>query len=313
MANLTSLVTFDCVGDPCSVGIRWQKWRRALKIYLDAANINEPEKQRATLLHLGGISLQKIYYNLPGDDNEIDIDGNSDRKVNDFFAPKQSKRYERHLFRKLKQEPGEKFEAFIIRLRHQASKCQFNEIDESIIDQILEKGFSNELRKKIRASRDNISLQDTIREANALETVERQMSVFAEKPSTSVSDDINQIKSRRSRRPRQRKCTRCGWSEDNRNHKCPALEVICHKCNFKAMGKRSRNSSSESSSDERDNKRVLKELHCLKKKLKKIERRDKCSYPSHSPVNTSRVVEMTDLRLWRHLLTLDGIMMGDYE
>nr|CAI5818059.1 unnamed protein product [Callosobruchus analis] len=37
-----------------------------MKIYLDAAYINEPEKQRATLLHLGGISLQEIYYNLPG-------------------------------------------------------------------------------------------------------------------------------------------------------------------------------------------------------------------------------------------------------
>nr|CAI5858972.1 unnamed protein product [Callosobruchus analis] len=237
MANLTSLEPFDCVGDPCSVGTRWQKWRRALNIYLDAANINEPEKQRATLLHLGGISLQEIFYNLPGDDTEIDIVGNvytrAIEKLNDFFAPKQSKRYERHLFRKLKQEPGEKFEAFIIRLRHQASKCQFNEIDESIIDQILEKGSSNELRKKILASGDNMTLQDTIREANALETVERQMSVFTEKPSTSMSDDINHIKSRMSRRPRQQKCTRCGSSEDNRSHKCPALEVICHKCNFK--------------------------------------------------------------------------------
>nr|CAI5848076.1 unnamed protein product [Callosobruchus analis] len=191
-----------------------------MKIYLDAAYINEPEKQRATLLHLGGISLQEIYYNLPGDDTEIDIDGNvytrAIEKLNDFFAPKQSKRYERHLFRKLKQEPGEKFEAFIIRLRHQASKCS-----------------SNELRKKILASGDNMTLQDIIREANALETVEGQMSVFAEKPSTSVSDDINQIKSRSSRRPWQQKCTRCGSSEDNRNHKWPALEVICHKCNFK--------------------------------------------------------------------------------
>nr|CAI5839456.1 unnamed protein product [Callosobruchus analis] len=80
-------------------------------------------------------------------------------------------------------------------------------------------------------SGDNMTLQDTIREANALETVERQMSVFAEKSSTSVSDDINQIKSRSSRRTRQQKCTRCGSSEDKRNHKCPALEVICHKCN----------------------------------------------------------------------------------
>nr|CAI5835063.1 unnamed protein product [Callosobruchus analis] len=208
-----------------------------MKIYLDAAYINEPEKQRATLLHLGGISLQEIYYNLPGDDTEIDIDGNvytrAIEKLNDFFAPKQSKRYERHLFRKLKQEPGEKFEAFIIRLRHQASKCQLTEIDESIIDQILEKGSSNELRKKILASGDNMTLQDIIREANALETVEGQMSVFAEKPSTSVSDDINQIKSRSSRRPWQQKCTRCGSSEDNRNHKWPALEVICHKYNFK--------------------------------------------------------------------------------
>nr|CAH7714197.1 unnamed protein product [Callosobruchus chinensis] len=76
-----------------------------------------------------------------------------------------------------------------------------------------------------------MTLQDTVREANALETVERQISVVTKKLSTSVLDHTNQINSRKSRRPKQQDCTRSG--EDSRSHKCLAVEVICHRCNFK--------------------------------------------------------------------------------
>lgn len=63
---LTTLNHFDCEGDTTSVCTRWKKWKRALEIYLLAANIDSPNKKRATLLHIGGLALQEIYYNLPG-------------------------------------------------------------------------------------------------------------------------------------------------------------------------------------------------------------------------------------------------------
>src|SRR5436190_9827865 len=100
---LANLNGFDCDGDPTSVGIRWEKWKRALEIYLLALNIDNPLKKRATLLHTGGLPLQEIYYNIPGahiDEAEgIDVYKIALDKLDGYFSPKQSKNYERHLFR----------------------------------------------------------------------------------------------------------------------------------------------------------------------------------------------------------------------
>lgn len=65
-SQLSALEAFDCDGDPTSLGQRWERWKRALEVYLLAAGTDQPLKKRATLLHVGGLGLQDIYYNLPG-------------------------------------------------------------------------------------------------------------------------------------------------------------------------------------------------------------------------------------------------------
>jgi len=141
--------------------VRMRKWKRTLQIFLIAANIKDEEAKRATLLHTGGLGLQEIFYNIPGAQEsggenekvfEIAI-----QKLDEYFAPKQNKIYERHIFRLMKQEDGEKFEKFVVRLRNQAEKCKFSDTNEHIIDQITEKCNTKALRKKILliAGRDN--------------------------------------------------------------------------------------------------------------------------------------------------------------
>ncbi|CAH2089445.1 unnamed protein product [Euphydryas editha] len=131
-------------------------------------------KKRATLLLLGGPGLQEIVYNLPGayeenSTNESQAFNTVIEKLDEYFLPKQNKIYERHLFRQIKQDEGEKFEKFVVKLRDQARKCKFNSPDEHIIDQIVEKCFSSELRKKILTLGDTVTLDKIITEANTLE------------------------------------------------------------------------------------------------------------------------------------------------
>lgn len=140
MSLTLTLDKFDCEGEPTSVGIRWERWKRALLIYLEASNIEKGEKKRASLLHFGGFELQEVFYNIPGANVKATVDVDvfevAISKLDAYFAPKQSRIYERHIFRLLKQEPNEKFEKFVVRLRQQADKCQFKERDENIIDQV---------------------------------------------------------------------------------------------------------------------------------------------------------------------------------
>ncbi|XP_056642618.1 uncharacterized protein LOC130449008 [Diorhabda sublineata] len=211
----------------------------ALQIYLDAASINDPKKRKATLLYFGGLSLQEIFYNLPGanadvpDENGRDIFEIAITKLDEYFSPKQSKVYERHLFRLLKQESGEKYEKFLVRLRHQVVKCQFQAVEEQLIDQITEKCASVDLRKKILAAGEVITLDQIILEANTLETIERQLSGFNEKPSPSSLQTLNAVYTKRKQRTTiSRDCSRCGSTEAVHNN-CPAINITCHKCKFR--------------------------------------------------------------------------------
>lgn len=118
MSQLPTIETFDCDGDPTSLGHRWQKWKRGLKNYLLALGIDLPLKKRAILLHTGGLGLQDIYYNLPGahveEGDSNDVFESAIKILDEYFSPKQSFVYERHVFRLMKQEPDEKFEKFLV-------------------------------------------------------------------------------------------------------------------------------------------------------------------------------------------------------
>ncbi|XP_060806004.1 uncharacterized protein K02A2.6-like [Amyelois transitella] len=235
------LEKFDCEGESTSVSVRWERWKRALSIYLDAAGIDTSQKKKASLLHFGGLELQEVFYNIPDTStDDTDVFKAAINKLDAYFAPKQSKVYERHLFRLITQESNEKFEKFLVRLRQQADKCQFKDKDEQIIDQITEKCSLKELRKKILQTGDSITLDTIIFEANALEAVNRQLEDFGKE--TNKSQEVNKVdlKGTRStggnykKRRSNIECSRCG----NRNHgsqdsKCPAKDKNCLKCGLK--------------------------------------------------------------------------------
>ncbi|XP_049886606.1 uncharacterized protein LOC126381111 [Pectinophora gossypiella] len=241
MSSSLTLEKFDCEGDPTSVGARWERWKRALDIYLHASSIEQGEKKRSSLLHFGGFELQEIFYNIPGANVEaaegVDVYSVAIAKLDAYFAPKQSKVYERHLFRLIKQEPDEKFEKFILRLRQQADKCQFQDKNDNIIDQITEKCAQTELRKKILQIGDEITLDKIISEANTLEAVNKQMEGFNNKNNT--EQGINKIDSRSKRTFNNNKihrtgCGRCGNPKHlSHDARCPAKEKDCLKCGLK--------------------------------------------------------------------------------
>lgn len=89
-------------------------------------------------------------------DEVVDVYKVALNKLNEYFSPKQSRVYERHLFTLIKQEEGEKFEKFLLKLRNQANKCKFTNIEEHLIDQIVEKCNSPKLRKKVLSTGDTI-------------------------------------------------------------------------------------------------------------------------------------------------------------
>lgn len=103
-----TLEKFDCDGDPTSLVARWERWKRALQIYLLAASIENNEKKKACLLHFGGQELQEVFFNIPdGSNNQeetSDVFKSAIEKLDTYFAPKQSKVYEKLVKRDIIEE-----------------------------------------------------------------------------------------------------------------------------------------------------------------------------------------------------------------
>lgn len=246
MSNTTlpALEKLDLEGDGASVGHRWEKWKRSLNLYLETTDIKCSVKKRATLLLLGGQDLQEVFYNLPGANAEsaegTDVFQIAVEKLDDYFIPKQSKVYERHVFRLIKQEESEKFEKYLVKLRKQAGKCQFDKPDEHLIDQIAEKCYSTDLRKKILTIGDGITLDKIITEANTLEVVKQQLEEYEGK---SKKQDLNAIahksgkfkqtkpETKESQDTKKKGCNRCGnFRHESYDTNCPARGKKCHLC-----------------------------------------------------------------------------------
>lgn len=241
MSNiLPALEKLELEGDSASVGLRWEKWKRSLNIYLEATEVKCPIKKRATLLLFGGSGLQEIFYNLPGANAEpiegTDVFEIAITKLNEYFAPKQCKVYERHIFRLLGQEEGEKFEKFLIRLRNQVEKCGYDKPEEHLIDQITEKCISMELRKKILIIGDSITLEKIITEANTLEVVNNQLEDYEHKLKNQdvnavTNSETSKSEERRNRVEMDKGCGRCGsYRHVSQDIKCPAKGEKCHGC-----------------------------------------------------------------------------------
>lgn len=61
MANIPLLENFDCDGEASSVGLRWQKWKRALRIYLPAASVEDPRKKKDYLVAFWELGYKTLY------------------------------------------------------------------------------------------------------------------------------------------------------------------------------------------------------------------------------------------------------------
>lgn len=101
--------------DKASIRGEWEKRLRSLELYLAAEEISDKKKKRDKLLHLGGIQLQEVAFNLYGAVETDDPQQGKDiykvlvEKLTEYFSPKRNSVFERHIFRSLKPNEGETF------------------------------------------------------------------------------------------------------------------------------------------------------------------------------------------------------------
>ena len=246
---------FSVSQDPASAASRWKKWVRTFQFYLDATGIAYPRQKKALLMHSVGPEVQDIADTLVTEDNPLDTVEATLEALATYFAPQMNIRYERVLFRKIRQESGETTDTFVTRLRKLAETCEFLDADDAILDQVIEKCYSSQLRRKALQDKD-LTLDKLLQLARAMEAANRQANfiegnegnkqvnkVQHDKPARKTYNSNTNRQSKpevkkpkstenRTNEPKAQSCGRCGSTKHTYYdlQKCPAKDKKCLSC-----------------------------------------------------------------------------------
>lgn len=256
-----SLAPFDATVDSQDLRREWKEWLRAFELEMEMQNVFTQHEKFVRLLSFGGRGLQRIFYNLkpvpeeiipevvpvpmrPPEDPEYD---NAIKRLDKFFVGKVNDRVELEIFRSLRQKPDESFKHYLLRLRTQAARCEFNEReDKEILQQISMAAKDEKVRDK---GLENIMDLDALTNyANNREILIQQK----EKTKPFVAEEVlatskhrgsgwsaGPSRSRGDSKPRGRfgtsrprvVCTRCGsWNHDSNSNSCTARGLRCRQC-----------------------------------------------------------------------------------
>lgn len=169
-----------------------------MEAYFDSENIDSQYVRRSKLLYLGGSDLRDIYDNLPegGQVSHVLSDppyyDAAIAKLDSHFEPFRRRTYERHQFRQIAQKPSERFSDFVLRLRAQVKRCEYEKSDEMILDQIVEKCASGKLRQKMLKK--DMTLEEVEAIGTSMEESEKKLKEF---DTAKVTEDVNRV----SRKP----------------------------------------------------------------------------------------------------------------
>jgi hypothetical protein len=130
---------FVISGDSSSVAERWKKWKQAFGFYIVATGVTAANQKKAVLLHVAGPEVQEVFGTL-GLPDTATVEQVLDC-LDGYFAPKRNFRYERFVFRQIEQGPAETVDAFVTRLKKAASTCDFTDVEDVIIDQVISRCF----------------------------------------------------------------------------------------------------------------------------------------------------------------------------
>ena len=118
--DLAPLAPFNCA-EPS----KWDSWKRSFEYYIQAWDIASESRQIALLLHVGGLELQEVFHSVVAPGVKIETLKEAYDVFDKQFLPKRNVIYERHVFRKETQRPGEPVDVFATRLRGLVRTCEY--------------------------------------------------------------------------------------------------------------------------------------------------------------------------------------------
>lgn len=212
---------------------RWERWLKRFDIYSSAVKLcqESPEVQRSIFLCVAGPEVLDLTENLVEDTGLIDPYLRARKAVGEYFRPCRNRHFERHLFMNIIQESGEAIDAFVARLRHAGAACEFPSVDERVLEQVIERCHSAQLRKKLLGKGNDLVLASALTMARAFESVNAQSLAMEKRSFASTSGPPATCAVLANTTDSSvRKCLFCNRTHPFKKELCPALNTTCRSC-----------------------------------------------------------------------------------
>ncbi|XP_068675519.1 uncharacterized protein [Montipora foliosa] len=231
----------------------WKHWLEAFENYRIATKLNKEEDtvQRATLLHLAGMGVQRLLSGLPGNKEKYE---DVTAALTAHFRSKKNKWAERYRYRKRAQKENETLDTFIAELRVLSPSCDFREtVEDNILGQVIEKCYDGYLREKRLLQGDTLTLEKAQTLGRAIENAKKDTLLLGGEKSQSFPEksDMNQInkydKTPTLSKAKTKSCFRCGRDDDLANddkgaecRKCKKIGLYAKYCRWSGAEKEDR-------------------------------------------------------------------------
>ena len=250
---------------------KWKKFLLAWNNYSLATKLNTEDEavQVATLLTVIGEPARDVFstfqFTTEADKQKIQP---VLTKFQEYCEPRRNIPFERYLFNKRIQEPGETYDQYLTELRKIAEGCEFDNItpDEILRDRLVFGIRDNKVRERLLRE-SGLSLKKTDEICRASESMQKQMKIVRDKldlPVNAVSKDKYQKKTGKRVTKGNKECGNCGQRHDtSRRENCPAYMKECRQCGKLSHWARKCRSSKHSSGVKAVKEEDLSEEECF--------------------------------------------------
>ena len=215
----------------------WKMWKQDFKIFLQATEADNKSNlvKSSILLHCIGKPCREVYNTFPFGENEnMDYDVII-AKFDEHFAPRKNLTFIRFTFLTARQQEDEKFDEYYTRLRKLSENCEFQNLRDSLIKDLIIIGIRDKRIQEKLLRVNDITLEQVLDNCRAFEASKIQTKFLQKADSNSSQHtadhsgiNINQVKTSQNKDDHIHKCKFCSGSHPRGS--CPAYSRTCNKC-----------------------------------------------------------------------------------
>ena len=222
---------FTVEDDHIATGDKWEEWLEELEWEMRFFRISEAGDKKDAVLIYEGTEIRKLNESLQ-DPMEGDVYSKLNEKLTDYYAPKKNAHYARYLFLKMRPNVGESTVSYAARLREKAVNCEFYDLDERILEQIIQTTDNAELVRKVLHKK--LTLQQTLAEMQVLEDTSTQVKAMGQHDSDGIARISKKKKGRNKRAQYEQTenitCKYCDRTHPRKKELCSAYGKFCDIC-----------------------------------------------------------------------------------